>query len=157
DEKYDWVALVMGGADLEMTGNTKRELETSLRGKTTFDGGQGKLDIHTIREQALQIASVVGHADRVAAWPEVLDYKRFTGTWIVAGAQPRLDVLLDNLSLAMHGTVDPIGKTMDMAMAVTVLDKTPYPSFKVDPLLMGLAIPARCNGALDKPNCKADK
>ena len=157
DEKYNWVALLMGGADLEMTGNTRRELATTLRGKTTFDGGQGKIDIHTIREQALQIASFAGHQDRVAAWPEVLDYKRFTGVWSVDGLQNRIDVLLDNLSLAAHGTIDPIAKTLDMAVAVTVLDKTPYPSFKVDPLLMGLAIPARCHGSIEKPDCKADK
>jgi AsmA protein len=157
EQKYTWAALLLGNSDLAMTGNTARELTSSLRGKTNFDGGQGRLDISQIREQALAIATLAGGADRVAAWPEILNYKRFTGTWNVDGFQHDLNVLLDNLSLVLDGTFDPFTEAFDMAMVVTVLEGTEYQSFNIDPLLMGVELPIRCSGTFAAPSCKADE
>lgn len=156
-ERHEWVALFLGSSDLTMTGNTERELITSMKGKTTFDGGQGKLDIKGIRDIALAIAARVGGTERIAAWPEVLDYKRFTGNWDVDGTSHRLNVLLDNLAIDLEGTLDPITEALDMAVGVTVQDTAEYRSFEVDPLLMGLSLPIRCQGSVSEPRCKADE
>jgi len=156
-QKYTWAALLLGNSDLTMSGNTARELTSSLRGTTNFDGGQGRLDISQIRQQALAIASLAGGTERVSAWPEILDYKRFTGTWAVDGFQHDLKVLLDNLALGLDGTFDPFTEALDMALRVTVLENTEYQSFNIDPLLMGVEMPIRCGGTLSAPKCKADE
>lgn len=156
-ERHEWAALFLGSSDLSMTGNTQRELITSMKGKTSFDGGQGKLDIKGIRDVALAIAARAGGTERIAAWPEVLDYKRFTGNWDVDGTSHRLNLLLDNLAIDLNGTLDPITEALDMAVGVTVQDIAEYRSFEVDPLLMGLSLPIRCQGTVSEPRCKADE
>lgn len=157
DKQHEWVAMLVGGTDLSMTGNTRRELSQSVAGRTTFDAGQGRLDIRGLRDLALSIASRAGGTERIEAWPEVLDYKRFTGHWDVNGIAHQGKVLLDNLSLELDGTIDPITDAIDMALAVTVLEEPQLATFKIDPLLMGLALPVRCKGTAIEPNCKADE
>jgi hypothetical protein len=157
DQRYTWAALLLGNSDLTMTGNTIRELTTSLRGKTSFDGGQGKLDIAAIKQQALALAAIAGGTEKVNAWPDILDYKRFTGTWNVDGTRHDLDVLLDNLSVALDGTFDPFTEALDMAASVKLLQGTPYQSFDLDPILMNIELPVHCTGTVTAPECKPDQ
>ena len=41
DEDYDWVAFFLAGGELNMRGNSERELIASLTGTLSFDGGEG--------------------------------------------------------------------------------------------------------------------
>ncbi|NJN52225.1 MAG: hypothetical protein HC809_11110 [Gammaproteobacteria bacterium] len=125
--QHEWVALLAGTSDIAMTGNTRRELATSLESRTQFDAGTGRLDVRDLRDLALSIAKRAGGTERIERWPEVLDYSRFTGTWNIAGATHQATLLLDNLSLALAGTVDPLTDAIDVAMTVTVLAE---PEFK---------------------------
>jgi AsmA protein len=156
-QKYTWAALLLGDADLGMTGNTPRELAATLRGRTTFDGGQGKLDIGIIKEQALALADVAGGTEKVQAWPDILNYRRFTGVWDVDGERHNLRLLLDNLSLALDGTFDPFTEALDVNATVKLLEGTPYPSFVMDAFLMGVDVPVRCTGTLAEPACRPDE
>lgn len=157
DKPYDWVALFLAGAELTLQGNTTRELTRSLSGHTTFDGGQGTLDIAEIKRQALAISSFAGGTELVNAWPERLKYQRFTGTWDAKGAKQDLNVALDNLTLHANGTLDALADDMDMTVTITVTDDPKYNSFKVSPLLTGLPLPVRCRGSIDEPKCGADE
>jgi AsmA protein len=156
DEKYDWVALFLANGDVTMHGNTPRELITSMTGKSSFNGGKGTLDIAEIKNAALAVANLLGGSELVAAWPDRLQYQRFTGTWNVDGAQQLFDVALDNLTLKAKGTVDPLTDMMDLTATVTVNNDPKYPTFKVGKALMGLPLPIRCHGPLDDPKCGAD-
>jgi hypothetical protein len=155
-EKYDWVATFLAGGEFVATGNTKRELITSLNGHTTFDGGQGVINVTEIKNAALGIAKVAGGTDKISAWPDRLKYQRFTGTWDAKGTDQVLDVALDNLTLKAKGKFDTLADDMDLRATVTVNDDPKYNSFKVSSSLTGLALPIRCRGSLAAPKCGAD-
>jgi len=157
DKKYDWVALFAAGGQLGMRGNTTGELIASMNGRTTFDGGEGVLNIEEIKHAALRIAEVAGGADKVSAWPDRLKYQRFTGTWDVNGTDLLVDVALDNLTLHARGKLDALADDMDMRVAVTVTDDPQYQSFKIGSALMGLPLPMRCKGSIAAPKCGADE
>ena len=155
--KYDWVAFFMAGSDLKLHGNTRRDLIASLNGHTTFDGGQGMINIVEIKNAALAVAKLAGGADKVAAWPDRLKYQRFTGNWDANGAEHVIDVALDNLTFKAKGKLDTLADDMDLRATVTVNEDPKYQSFKVSSALMGLALPIRCKGSLAAPKCGADE
>ena len=157
NKKYDWVALFAAGGQLGMRGNTTGELIASMNGHTTFDGGQGVLNIEEIKHAALRIAEAAGGADKVTAWPDRLKYQRFTGTWDVNGADQLVDVALDNLTLHAKGKLDTLADDMDLRVTVTVNNDPQYQSFKIGSALMGLPLPMRCKGSIAAPKCGADE
>jgi len=157
DAKYDWVAFFMAGSDLKLHGNTRRDLIASLNGHTTFDGGQGMINITEIKNAALAVAKLAGGTDKVNAWPDRLKYQRFIGNWDANGTEHVIDVALDNLTLKARGKLDTLADDMDLRATVTVNEDPKYQSFKVSSSLMGLALPIRCRGSLAAPKCGADE
>jgi hypothetical protein len=157
DQRLDWTALLLAGSELTMRGTTPRELITSMKGHTTFDGGKGKLNIAELKHQVQTIALVAGKDDRVAKWPDVLDYQKMKGTWDVNGTQHDLAFDLDNLSMKAIGTYDPLAENMDMRVAVTVKSNVEPKPFQIDPLFMDVALPLRCRGSTEEPKCSADQ
>ncbi len=157
DAKYDWIAFFLAGSDLKLRGNTRRDLIASLNGHTTFDGGQGMINITEIKNAALAVANLAGGTDKVKAWPDRLKYQRFTGNWDANGTDHTIDVALDNLTLKAKGKLDTLADDMDLRATVTVNDDPKYTSFKVSSALMGLALPIRCKGSLAAPKCGADE
>jgi uncharacterized protein involved in outer membrane biogenesis len=155
--KYDWIAFFMAGSDLKLHGNTRRDLIASLNGHTTFDGGQGVINIVEIKNAALAVAKLAGGADKVAAWPDRLKYQRFTGNWDANGVEHVINVALDNLTFKAKGKLDTLADDMDLRATVTVNEDPKYQSFKVSSALMGLALPIRCKGSLAAPKCGADE
>ena len=149
--------VLLAGGELTLHGNTRRELIASLNGHTTFDGGQGTIDITEIKNAALAVAKVAGGTDKVNAWPDRLKYQRFTGTWDANGAEHVIDVALDNLTLKAKGKLDTLADDMDLRVTVTVNEDPKYQSFNVSSSLMGLALPIRCKGSLAAPKCGADE
>jgi uncharacterized protein involved in outer membrane biogenesis len=156
DAKYDWIAFFMAGSDLKLRGNTRRDLIASLNGHTTFDGGQGMINITEIKNAALAVAKLAGGTDKVNAWPDRLKYQRFTGNWDANGTEHVIDVALDNLTFKAKGKLDTLADDMDLRATVTVNDDPKYQSFKVSSSLTGLALPIRCKGSLASPKCGAD-
>ncbi len=157
DAKYDWIAFFLAGSDLKLHGNTRHDLIASLNGHTTFDGGQGMINITEIKNAALAVANLAGGTDKVKAWPDRLKYQRFTGNWDANGTEHVFDVALDNLTLKAKGKLDTLADDMDLRATVTVNEDPKYQSFKVSSALMGLALPIRCKGSLAAPKCGADE
>ena len=157
DQRLDWAALLLAGSNLELRGNTVRDLLGSVKGKTTFDGGKGKLDISELKRQVQPIALLAGKDDRIARWPDMLNYQKFTGNWAVNGHQHELAMDLDNLALVARGSYDPLADDMDMTLAVTVKTDPALQSFQINPLLMDIALPLHCRGSTEEPKCAADQ
>lgn len=155
--KYDWIAFFMAGSNLTLHGNTRRDLIASMSGHTTFDGGQGMINITEIKNAALAVAKLAGGSDKVNAWPDRLKYQRFIGNWDASGAEHAIDVALDNLTFKAKGKIDTLADDMDLRATVTVNEDAKYQSFKVNSALMGLALPIRCKGSLAAPKCGADE
>ena len=57
NRRMRWIAPLAYSGEITMTGNTKEELVRSVRGKTTFDGGEGRIDIAQIKKPLLALAT----------------------------------------------------------------------------------------------------
>ena len=153
DQRLKWIAPLAYSGAITMTGNTREELVQSVQGKTTFDGGKGRIDIAQIKQPLLQLATLFREPDRIAAWPEIWDYERLIGEWVINGTRHKMDFALDNLTAAVNGTYDPLVDALDMDVEFLFQDNPGMHSFDVNPVLVGLAIPLTCSGTLEAPKC----
>ena len=148
--------LTLSGS-LTMTGNTVDALKRSVAGELFFDGAQGTLDITELKRPIEVVSATVGNADSVSRWPDRWQYQRFTGTWIIDGLNHRIGFVIDNLSVQGSGIHDWMQDDLDMNLTLTVSDDPAFSSFDINPLLVDLAIPVRCQGPLTGVRCKLDE
>jgi hypothetical protein len=153
DQRLKWIAPLAYSGELTMTGNNTEELVHSVKGKTTFDGGQGRIDISQIKQPLLSLATLFQEPDRIAAWPELWNYERLIGEWVINGTHHQMDFALDNLTAVVNGDYDPLADVMDMNVQFLFEDNPDMHSFDVNPVLVGLAIPLRCTGSMEEPKC----
>jgi len=153
DQRLKWIAPLAYSGEITMTGNTKEELVSSIKGKTTFDGGKGRIDIAQIKQPLLTLATLFRSPERIAAWPELWDYERLIGDWVIDGTKHEMAFALDNLTAAVDGTYDPLSDALDMSVEFLFEDNPDMHSFDVNPVLLGVAIPLHCGGTLESPSC----
>lgn len=153
NQRMRWIAPLAYSGEITMTGNTKEELVHSVRGKTTFDGGKGRIDIAQIKQPLLALAKLLREPERIAAWPDLWTYERLIGDWAINGTNHQLDLALDNLTAAINGDYDPLTDTLDMDVEFLFEDNPDMHSFDVNPVLVGLPIPLKCTGTLETPKC----
>lgn len=153
DQRLKWIAPLAYSGEITMTGNTTEELVRSVQGATTFDGGQGRIDIAQIKQPLLNLATLFKEPERIAAWPDLWSYQRLVGEWVVNGTNHQLDLALDNLTAAVRGDYDPLADALDMNVEFMFEEIAQAHGFDVNPVLVGLAIPLRCTGSLDSPKC----
>jgi hypothetical protein len=153
DQRLKWIAPLAYSGEITMTGNTTEELVQSVKGKTTFDGGKGRIDIAQIKQPLLNLATLFEEPDRIAAWPDLWDYERLIGEWVINGTNHQMDFALDNLTAAARGDYDPIADALDMKVEFLFEDNSDMHSFDVNPVLVGLPIPLKCTGSLEAPKC----
>ncbi len=153
DQRLKWIAPLALNGEITLTGNTEEALMRSVKGKTTFDGGQGRIDIARIKEPLLNLATLFRSPERIAAWPELWSYQRLLGEWVVDGTRHELDFALDNLTAAARGTYDPASDALDMNVEFRFQDIPDLPGFDINPALKGLPIPLTCTGTLEAPKC----
>ncbi len=153
DQRLKWVAPLAYSGEITMTGNTKEELARSIKGKTTFDGGQGSIDIAQIKKPLLSLATLFQEPERIAAWPDLWNYQRLIGEWDINGTQHQMDFALDNLTAKAEGDYDPLADALDMNVEFLFKDEPDIPGFDVNPVLLGLPIPLTCTGSLEAPKC----
>lgn len=156
DQRLKWIAPLAYSGEITMTGNTEEELVNSIKGKTTFDGGQGKIDISQIKAPLLNLATLLRDAERVQKWPDMWPYERFIGEWVVNGKNHAIDLGLDNLTAKINGDYDPLTDALDMKARVQFATLPNIKGFDVNPLLMDLPIPVNCRGTLAEPKCTID-
>ena len=157
DQRLKWIAPLALAGEITMTGNTEEELIRSVKGKTTFDGGQGRIDIARIKKPLLDLATLFREPDRIAAWPELWRYQKLAGEWLVDGTRHELDFALDNLKAEVAGDYDPLTDALDMKASFRFEEDPELPGFDVNPVLVGLPIPLTCTGTLEAPKCSVTK
>lgn len=153
DQRLKWIAPLAYSGEITMTGNTKEELVQSIRGKTTFDGGKGRIDITQIKQPLLSLAKLFREPDRIAAWPDLWNYERLIGDWEINGTRHEMALALDNLTAAVFGNYDPLTDALDMNVEFLFENDPDMHSFDVNPVLVGLPIPLVCTGTLEAPKC----
>ncbi|MEM7080098.1 MAG: AsmA family protein [Pseudomonadota bacterium] len=155
-QNLNWVAPLAANSTITMRGNTAEELTRSLRAQSTFDGGQGQLDIRKLKAQLSQIAALARQTDEVQNWPEVWDYASFTGDWSINGQQQALRFTLDNLSVQADGEYDYPTDALDMLAYVTITEPAEGSPYRINPILEDTPIPVRCRGSAADPKCRLD-
>ncbi|HEY5645546.1 MAG TPA: AsmA family protein [Pseudomonadales bacterium] len=153
DQRLKWVAPLAYSGEITMTGNTTEELVRSVKGKTTFDGGQGRIDITQIKQPLLALATLFQEPQRIAAWPDLWDYQRLGGDWVINGTRHQMDFALDNLTAKANGDYDPLTDALDMNVQFLFESNPEVPGFDVNPALLDLPIPLTCTGTLADPKC----
>ncbi|MEJ2088144.1 MAG: AsmA family protein [Gammaproteobacteria bacterium] len=141
DQRLKWIAPLAYSGEITMTGNTTEELVHSVKGKTTFDGGQGKIDIAQIKQPLLKLATLFQEPERVAAWPDLWSYERLVGDWVINGTNHQMDFALDNLTAAAKGDYDLLTDALDMNVEFLFEDNPDMHSFDVNPVLSGYPFP----------------
>ncbi|MEM7220350.1 MAG: AsmA family protein [Pseudomonadota bacterium] len=167
-----WQAPLLFGGEFTMVGNTTEELLGSINGGARFDGGQGRMDISAIKRNAATLAQLAGSAgalgiaelpqlastaDKVAAWPDELDYSKLVGDWQIDGKRQSMSFSLDNLDISADGTVDTLTDELDMAAKLTFQNDPTLHSFDIPDALRGVPIPVRCIGSVSTPDCGLDR
>ena len=153
DQRLKWIAPLAYSGEITMTGNTTEELVHSVRGTTTFDGGKGRIDITQIKQPLLRLATLFQEPDRIASWPDLWNYERLIGEWVIEGTQHKMDFALDNLTAAIDGDYDPLTDVLDADVEFRFEDHPDMHSFDVNPVLVNLPIPLSCIGTLAEPKC----
>lgn len=154
DQSLQWIAPVAFNSTIRMYGNSEAELANSIQASSEFDGGQGQLNIATIKQQLMRIALLLQQTEEVTQWPDVWHYQEFTGRWNVKGPVHDMKFAIDNMSVDANGKYDYLDDTMDMLLNVTVHEPPEGSPFDVNPLLQGTPIPVRCTGASAAPKCR---
>jgi hypothetical protein len=156
DKRLKWIAPLAYSGAITMTGNTTEELVHSVQGTTIFDGGKGKIDISQIKQPLLRLATLFQEPEKIASWPDLWDYQRLIGEWVINGTNHQMDFALDNLTAAINGVYDPLTDELDMDVEFLFEDNPDIHSFDVNPVLVGLAIPLSCSGSLEEPACSVN-
>lgn len=153
NQRLKWIAPLAYSGEITMTGNTEEALVHSVKGKNTFDGGQGRIDISQIKQPLLRLATLFQDQDRIAAWPDLWNYQRLVGDWAIDGTHHQMDFALDNLTADATGDYDPLTDALDMDMQFVFKSDPDIPGFDVNPALIGVPIPLTCTGTLEAPKC----
>jgi uncharacterized protein involved in outer membrane biogenesis len=157
DQRMQWVAPLAFNSTIRMSGNSEKELAQSIKATSEFDGGQGQLNIATIKQQLMRVALLLQQADEVSQWPDVWNYQEFTGRWNINGSAQDLKFAIDNMSVDANGKYDYLADSMDMLLNVTVHEPPEDSPFNVNPLLQGTPIPVRCKGSSTEPDCRLEE
>lgn len=157
DQNLEWLAPLAYGGTLRFEGNSEAELVASMSGETRFDGGEGSINIATIKQQILSLATLLREEDRINGWPDVWEYRRFVGDWRIDRQHHLLDLALDNLSVEAEGDYLPETDQIDLVAELTFSNDPQFPVFDVNPLLFDLPIPVRCQGQRAEPSCSIDR
>jgi hypothetical protein len=151
-----WAAPLALTSSVSLEGNTQAELLDSLRAESEFDGGQGLLDVSKIKQQLSRLALLTDRSEKVAGWPDVLNYDAMVGQLTIDGKQHDLDFSLDNLSIDAIGDIDYLADSVDLLAHVTVHEPPEGGSIDINPLLIDTPIPMRCRGTPAEPKCRLD-
>ena len=167
EQTLSWAAPLLFNGEFTMVGNTPAALAQSIKGQATFDGGSGKIDISAIKSSAARVAELAASAgvnvlpelasavEKVAAWPDVLDYSRLQGDWAVNGVNQDIDFTLDNLGISADGVMDALNDKLDMKAQLVINDDPELGSFDIAPALRGIPIPIRCTGTTTAAELRA--
>lgn len=152
----DWLGLTAevhgrleAHADVAAKGNSLETIADSLTGELGFSSNQGTANIKAIKDVASALEVIANRPGTVGRWPDVIDYKRLTGSLGLAGlGKQRFDFNLDNLVVEGKGGYDVAAKTVDYDVSITFRNLPQYYTFDVPPLFLDVSFPVRCKGRL---------
>ncbi|MGI9325817.1 MAG: AsmA family protein [Pseudomonadales bacterium] len=151
-----WVAPLLADGKITLKGNTAAALVDSANGAMTFGSQGGMIDIGAIKTAVLALSKLAGQDDKVSEWPEQLQYQDLGGRWQMNGTEQDLAFAIDNVKIAGKGLVNALSGELDMRTSITIERHPTLDALPINDDLYGLAIPMRCKGTLEAPDCGLD-
>ena len=137
------------------------ESEVSLAVKdgtlsTTLQAANGSVNIQKLKETVTSISALAGKENPAANWPNVMQYQRLLVNASLQDEQVVADANLDNLDVAMRGTLAQADSALNLKGTLTVKQATADQLIRLDPLFTDLPLPFDCQGTAAEPDCGPD-
>ena len=137
------------------------ESEVSLAVKdgtlsTTLQAANGSVNIQKLKETITSISALAGKENPAANWPNVMQYQRLLVNASLQDEQMVADANLDNLDVAMRGTLAQADSVLNLKGTLTVQRATADQLIRLDPLFTDLPLPFYCRGTAAEPDCGPD-
>ena len=137
------------------------ESEVSLAVKdgrlsTTLQAANGSVNIQKLKETVTSISALAGKENPAANWPNVMQYQRLLVNASLQDEQVVAHASLDNLDVAMRGTLAHADSVLNIKGTLTVQKATADQLIRLDPLFTDLPLPFYCRGNAAEPDCGPD-
>ncbi len=137
------------------------ESEVSLAVKdgrlsTTLQAANGSVNIQKLKETVTSISALAGKENPAANWPNVMQYQRLLVNASLQDEQVVAHASLDNLDVAMRGTLAHTDSVLNIKGTLTVQKATADQLIRLDPLFTDLPLPFYCRGTAAEPDCGPD-
>ena len=123
---------------------------------TTLQAANGSVNIQKLKETVTSISALAGKENPAANWPNVMQYQRLLVNASLQDEQMVADANLDNLDVAMRGTLAQADSTLTLKGPLTVQRATADQLIRLDPLFTDLPLPFYCRGTAAEPDCGPD-
>ena len=123
---------------------------------TTLQAANGSVNIQKLKETVTSISALAGKENPAANWPNVMQYQRLLVNASLQDEQVVADANLDNLDVAMRGTLAQADSVLNLKGTLTVQRATAYQLIRLDPLFTDLPLPFYCRGTAAEPDCGPD-
>ena len=137
------------------------ESEVSLAVKdgrlsTTLQAANGSVNIQKLKETVTSISALAGKENPAANWPNVMQYQRLLVNASLQDEQVVAHASLDNLDVAMRGTLAHADSMLNIKGTLTVQKANADQLIRLDPLFTDLPLPFYCRGTAAEPDCGPD-
>ena len=123
---------------------------------TTLQAANGSVNIQKLKETVTSISALAGKENPAANWPSVMQYQRLLVNASLQDEQMVADANLDNLDVAMRGTLAQADSVLNLKGTLTVQRATADQLIRLDPLFTDLPLPFYCRGTAAEPDCGPD-
>ena len=123
---------------------------------TTLQAANGSVNIQKLKETVTSISALAGKENPAANWPNVMQYQRLLVNASLQDEQVVADANLDNLDVAMRGTLAQADRVLNLKGTLTVRRATADQLIRLDPLFTDLPLPFYCRGTAAEPDCGPD-
>ena len=123
---------------------------------TTLQASNGSINIQKFKETVTSISALAGKENPAANWPNVMQYQRLLITASLQDERVVADANLDNLDVAMRGTLAQADSVLNLKGTLTVRKATADQLIRLDPLFTDLPLPFYCRGTAAEPDCGPD-
>ncbi|MEC8074964.1 MAG: hypothetical protein VX122_02330 [Pseudomonadota bacterium] len=123
---------------------------------TTLQAANGSVNIQKLKETVTSISALAGKKNPAANWPNVMQYQRLLVNASLQDEQVVAHASLDNLDVAMRGTLAHADSVLNIKGTLTVQKTTADQLIRLDPLFTDLPLPFYCRGTAAEPDCGPD-
>ena len=122
----------------------------------TLLAANGSVDIEKLKNTVANISVLAGRENPAAEWPNVMQYQSLLVNASLQDEQVIAEANLDNLHVAMRGTLAKAGGALNLDGALTVKRANADQLVQLDPLFTDLHLPFYCQGTMAEPDCGPD-